>query len=160
MNPSPSTNGRILQINISPGGVPKRAIPAGEVASLGILGDAHTDPVHHGGEIAALCLFSLERIQALQAEGHPIFPGAAGENLTLSGLDWDLLIPGTRLRLGDIVEIEISKYTTPCSTIAAFFKDEAIQRISQKHYPGWSRVYARVLTGGAIQPGMPVTILP
>ena len=40
-------------------------------------------PIFHGGPERALCLFSLERILELQAEGHPIFPGAAGENITI-----------------------------------------------------------------------------
>jgi MOSC domain-containing protein YiiM len=96
-----------------------------------------------------LCLYSLERILALQLEGHPIFPGAIGENLTITGLDWSLLVPGARLRLGEHVLAELTRYTTPCSNIAPFFIDEEIARVSHKTYPTWSRLYARVL-----QPGM------
>ena len=58
------------------------------------------DRKHHGGPDRAVCLYSLERILALQEEGHPIYPGAAGENLTLTGLDWEALQPGMTLRLG------------------------------------------------------------
>ena len=50
-----------------------------------------------GGPLAALCLYSLEVIQALQAEGHSIFPGSVGENITLSHLDWSRVTPGVRL---------------------------------------------------------------
>lgn len=150
----------ILQLNTSPGGVPKLAVRQATVDALGLAGDRHNDTVHHGGPEAALCLYSLEVIQALQAEGHPIFPGSVGENLTISGLDWEQVAPGARLQLGDQVLIEISGYTTPCETIAGSFRDGLFKRISHKLNPGWSRVYARVLTPGELRVGMPVTLLP
>ena len=89
---------------------------------------------------------------ALQAEGHPVFPGALGENVTTADLDWERMTPGARLRLGP-VEIEITRYTTPCDTIKESFVDGHYDRISQKRYEGWSRVYARVLHGGLIRVG-------
>ena len=144
---------RIFQINVSPGGVPKLAVREAEVTTDGLTGDAQADLEHHGGPDRALCLYSLERILALQAEGHPVFPGAAGENLTLSGLDWDDVVPGCRLRLGGEVVIEVVSYTAPCATIKAFFKETKANRISQEHHPGWSRVYARVLEPGRIVVG-------
>ena len=150
--------GRIFQLNISPGGVPKLAVREGIVNELGIVGDDHTAPDIHGGPERALCLFSLERILELQAEGHPIFPGAAGENVTVSGVDWEQVVPGVRLALGDEVLLEITSYTTPCSTIPLYFVDGKYQRIAQKLHPGWSRVYARVLNGGKLRVGQPVIL--
>ena len=150
---------RIFQLSTSPGGVPKTAVREAAVNQLGMSGDDHRFPDIHGGPERALCLFSLERILELQAEGHPIFPGAVGENVTLSGLDWSQLNPGVRLMLGDEVTVEITSYTTPCNTIPAFFVDGKYQRISQKIHPGWSRVYARVLNGGTLRVGQPVEIL-
>jgi MOSC domain-containing protein YiiM len=150
---------RIFQLSTSPGGVPKTAVREATVNQLGMSGDDHRFPDIHGGPERALCLFSLERILELQAEGHPIFPGAVGENVTLSGLDWSELNPGVRLSLGDEVKVEITSYTTPCNTIPAFFVDGKYQRISQKTHPGWSRVYARVLEGGTLRVGQQVEIL-
>ena len=69
--------GRVYQINISNGGVPKWPVPSAWVTYLGIEGDRHRSP-SHGGPERALCLFSLEVIRLLQAEGHPIEPGAVG----------------------------------------------------------------------------------
>jgi MOSC domain-containing protein YiiM len=148
--------GRIFQLNISAGGVPKLAVREGHVNEFGMLGDEHRFPDIHGGPERALCLFSLERILELQAEGHSIFPGAVGENVTIAGLDWDEVVPGVQLSLGDEVLLEITSYTTPCNTIPAFFIDGRYQRISQKVHPGWSRVYARVLREGKLQVGQPV----
>ena len=79
---------RIFQINRSPGGVPKLPVQHADVTHFGIVGDDHEFPKIHGGLDKALCLFSLERILELQAEGHPIFPGAVGENVTIIGLNW------------------------------------------------------------------------
>ena len=146
---SSSRTGHIFQINLSEGGVPKLGQPQAEVSHTGLVGDRHRDVRSHGGPERALCLYSLERILALQLEGHPIFPGAIGENLTITGLAWSLLVPGARLRLGEHVLAELTRYTTPCCNIAPFFIDEEIARVSHKTYPTWSRLYARVL-----QPGM------
>lgn len=129
-----------------------------EVTFDGLASDQQADLKHHGGPDRALCLYSLERILDLQAEGHPIFPGASGENLTLVGLSWEGIVPGCRFKLGGTVEIEIASFTTPCATIRGFFRDEKPNRISQKHHPGWSRVYARVLREGTIGVGDPVVM--
>lgn len=148
--------GRIFQLNSSPGGVPKLAVREAVVTELGLKGDEHRFPDIHGGPERALCLFSLERILELQAEGHPIFPGAVGDNVTISGIDWNNVVPGHRLALGDEVIVEITSYTSPCNTIPAYFVDGAYQRISQKVHPGYSRVYARVLQPGRLTVGQPV----
>jgi MOSC domain-containing protein YiiM len=152
--------GRIAQISVSAGGVPKRAVDAGTVTALGLEGDAHRNLEHHGGPERALCLFSLERIRELQAEGHTVVPGAMGENVTVEGLDWDRVEPGARLALGDAVLIEVTRYTVPCFNIAPFFRERDFRRVSQKRHPGSSRVYARVLRTGAIRTGDPVRLLP
>lgn len=153
------SSGRIFQINASQGGVPKVPLPEADIIETGLVGDRQGTPEVHGGVERALCLYSLERITDLQQEGHPIQPGAVGENVTLAGLDWSLVVPGARLRLGPEVTIEITRYTTPCNSIAPVFKDSQYARISQSRYPGWSRVYARVLTPGSIRAGDSVRIL-
>lgn len=143
----------IFQINASDGGVPKLPLTSVQVTADGLACDAQTHTDVHGGPERAVCLFALERILALQAEGHPIFPGATGENLTVAGLDWDQVAPGAVLRLGDQVVLEVASFTTPCGTIAGAFGAGGPGRISQKKHPGWSRVYARVLQGGEITVG-------
>lgn len=150
---------RIFQLNTSPGGVPKRAVQSVAIGTNGLDGDGVNHPKIHGGPERAVCLWSLERILALQAEGHPIFPGAVGENVTLAGLDWSTLAPGAVLDLGDAVRLEIASYTSPCRTIAAYFTDAQFKRISEERHPGWSRLYARVLRPGTLTVGDPVRIV-
>jgi MOSC domain-containing protein YiiM len=145
--------GQIAQINISDGGVPKLAVHRATVTSLGLTGDRQQNTHVHGGPERAVCLYALERILALQAEGHPIFCGSAGENLTLWGLDWDLVVPGTILQIGQQVVLEITRYTEPCGNITESFLNHDSSRIAREKYPGWSRLYARVLAEGEIRVG-------
>ena len=152
-------HGRIVQISVSPGGVPKVPVPSARVTELGLEGDLHRDMEHHGGPERALCIFAIEQIRVLQAEGHDVSPGAIGENLTVEGLDWERVTPGSRLELGAGVLIEVTRYTSPCFKIKKSFADGDISRVSQKSHPGGSRVYARVLTTGEIRRGDTVRLV-
>ncbi|MHC4601303.1 MAG: MOSC domain-containing protein [Planctomycetota bacterium] len=147
--------GRIVSINLSDGGVPKLPVEAVRVTKTGIEGDRQRNTKNHGGPEKAVSLFSMERIEALNAEGHPIAPGSTGENITVSGLDWDRLVPGGQLSAGSVL-LEITGYATPCKDVAASFTEGAFERISEKRHPGWSRLYARVLQEGEIKTGDPV----
>jgi MOSC domain-containing protein YiiM len=127
---------------------------------LGLLGDTQNDKKHHGGPERAVCVYSLDRIQALQQEGHPIDVGTVGENITVEGIDWELVVPGVRIKLGDDVVLEVASFTAPCKTIRESFIEGEFVRISQKLHPGWSRVYARVLNEGEIHFGDHVEVIP
>jgi len=145
--------GRIAQINVSAGGVPKRPVRTARVTRIGLEGDGHRNRRLHGGPDRALCLFSLELIEALQAEGHRVEPGALGENLTVAELEWSCVRPDDVFRLGETVLIQITQFTSPCETVRAAFLDGAHSRVSEARHPGWSRVYARVLVSGEIATG-------
>jgi MOSC domain-containing protein YiiM len=149
---------QVHQLSRSPGGVPKRAVERVHIGAMGLEGDWQRNRVHHGGPDRAVCLFPLELITRLRDEGHPIVPGATGENITTVGLDWAHMVPGARLRIGGEVELEIVSYTVPCKTIGAAFVDADFTRISQKVHPGSSRVYARVLRDGEVAVGDPITV--
>jgi MOSC domain-containing protein YiiM len=150
--------GFVVSINLSGGGVPKRRVSGAQVSFLGLQNDAHDDTEHHGGPQRAVCIYALEIIRALQREGHPIDVGTTGENVTIKGVDWQLVAPGARIRIGDEVVLEVSSFTNPCKTIAGSFLDGEFVRISQKVNPGWSRVCARVLTEGEIRFGDSVEV--
>jgi len=143
---------RVLQVNTSPGGVPKRAVAEAHVGREGLAGDAVRHPKIHGGPERAVCLFPLELIQALQAEGHPIFPGAVGENLTVTGLDWPALAAGDVLAVGE-ARLQLSTRVEPCKAIAGAFAGGQFKRIKPDRVPDQTRWYARVLTEGVVRPG-------
>jgi len=152
------TRARVYHINVSNGGAPKLPVPEVRITKDGVSGDRQRNPAIHGGPDRAVCLFSLEVIEALQAEGHSIAPGSSGENLTLAGLAWTELKPADRLCVGDAAELEITGYTAPCEQNARWFRDGDYKRTSQKRHPGRSRLYARVLSEGTVRPGDPVTV--
>ncbi|HEY8852079.1 MAG TPA: MOSC domain-containing protein [Gemmatimonadaceae bacterium] len=152
--------GTLVSINRSGGGVPKGRVDGAKVSQLGLLGDTQSDKVHHGGPERAVCIYSLERINALQQEGHPIDVGTVGENITVEGVDWELVVPGVRLKLGEEVVLEVASFAAPCETIKESFIAGRFVRISQKLHPGWSRVCARVLTEGEIHFGDHVEVIP
>jgi MOSC domain-containing protein YiiM len=141
---------KIVSININKnGGVPKFAVEKAFVGENKINGDKQKDTIHHGGVDRAVCLFSMDLINELKKEGHPIFPGSTGENITIEGLDWKTLQSGVKLKLGE-VEIQLTGPTTPCKTIAKSFKKAKFVRVSEKLHPGWSRWYGKVLKEGYV----------
>src|SRR4051812_13340943 len=129
-----SETGVVFSINVSQGGVPKLPVPEAMITTLGVDGDKQQNLKIHGGPDRAVSIFSIERILALQDEGHPIGTGTAGENLTLSGIDWDAVIPGAMLEVGDAL-LEVVSFTSPCLTIRESFIDGKFSRLSQKLHP-------------------------
>ena len=88
-------HGVVDQLNASGGGVPKTAVDAAVIGVRGVDGDTQATRLHHGRPWQALCLWSGDVIASLAADGHPIAPGNAGENITISGFDWGSLRGGT-----------------------------------------------------------------
>ncbi|GAB5534036.1 MAG: MOSC domain-containing protein [Rubricoccaceae bacterium] len=143
---------RVLQVNVSNGGVPKRTVAEAYVGREGLEGDAVNHPKVHGGPERAVCLFPVELIRELQDEGHPIYPGSVGENLTVAGLDWSTLDTDTVLDVGE-VQIQLTTRVEPCNTIASSFADGQFKRIQPTRVPGETRWYARVLREGTVRAG-------
>lgn len=143
--------GSVQQVSASDGGVPKRAIERAEVDLGGVVGDRQATRVHHGRPWQALCIWSSEVIASLVAEGHAIAAGSAGENVTLSALDWADVRPGVRLQIGSVL-CQVTAYAVPCKQNARWFSDGDFTRVHHSRGPV-SRVYAVVLEPGQIAVG-------
>ncbi len=156
---APTQEGRVAQLNVSNGGVPKRPVEVAEVGDRGLVGDRQEARQHHGRPLQALCLWSADVIDALRVEGHPIEPGLAGENITISGIDWASIQPGTQLLIGDVLA-EISAWSTPCVKNAPWFLDRDFNRMNHDRHPGWSRAYAWVREPGTVRQGDKVIVEP
>ena len=161
-SPVPGRTGRVHQVNVSAGGVPKLPVPGTQVRRLGLDGDGHTEPEPiHGGELQAVSIYYIEALARVAADGHRAFPGAYGENLTLEGIDWPALGPGERLAIGGGgLLLELTNHAAPCQTIAHWFVDRRIARISPKIHPKDARWYARVIVEGPVVAGDAVEVLP
>jgi MOSC domain-containing protein YiiM len=157
--------GRIIQINISRGGLPKRPVPEAVITPLGIEGDLCGHPEIHGGSRQAVLLITAETVDELTARGYPVYYGALGENLTTRGLDRRQLRLGQRLRAGGAV-LELTKIRVPCSTIDVYgptIKQEIYDKLVKAGDPtsprwGMSGFYASVIEPGPVRVGDIITI--
>ena len=151
-------HGTVQQLNTSHGGVPKLPVDAVDVDVTGVVGDRQAVRRHHGRPWQALCIWSADVIDELAAEGHPIAPGRAGENITVRGLPWGDVRAGVRLQIGDVLA-EVSVFALPCATNAQWFVHRDFERMHHDRGPV-SRVYASVVVGGRIATGDPVVLEP
>ncbi len=151
--------GSIIQINISPGGIPKRPILEAEVTPTGIKGDSWAHPQIHGGANQAVLLITREGLDELIAQGYPLFAGALGENLTTAGLDRRQMRIGQRYRIGDVM-LELTKMRAPCATLDVYGPSlrqavyDAQVKLNDFTSPRWGLggFYARVLHSGTVRP--------
>jgi MOSC domain-containing protein YiiM len=113
------------------------------VAGLGLEGDFHA----RGGRRQVL-LIDLEILEDLG-----LTPGQVKENLTVRGLNLQGLPAGTRLRVGPEAVLELTGPCTPC------FRMDEIRPGLQAELQGRRGVLARVVAGGTIRVGDPVSPL-
>jgi MOSC domain-containing protein YiiM len=157
--------GTIVQVNVSRGGIPKRAIASGELMETGITGDEWRFPFH-GGTLKAVLLITSEGLDELIAQGFPLFPGALGENLTTRGIDRHALHLGQRWRVGPAI-IELTRIRTPCATLdvygpgiqAALYDARVMAGDARSPRWGSSGVYASVIQPGLVSAGDTIALL-
>ena len=152
--------GTIVQVSISKGGIPKRAIEEGRVSEGGLEGDAWAHSRYHGGPLQAVLVMAAEVIAELTQKGFPVYPGALGENLTTQGLDPSQWRTGQVYRAGT-ARLEFTKVRVPCRTIKVYGA-EIGKAIYDSHVkagdftsPLWafSGFYARIVQAGLVRAG-------
>jgi MOSC domain-containing protein YiiM len=152
--------GTIVQVNISPGGLPKRPIERGIITPLGLEGDRHAHTEVHGGPKKAILLIASETVDDLTGRGYPLFYGALGENLTTRGLTLKDLRKGDQLRAGGAL-LEITLPRIPCRQLNVYgetLKGELADSLIWQHDPssaywGMSGFYASVVRPGPVEAG-------
>lgn len=152
-------NGSILQLNVSRGGIPKRPLLHANLTPRGLDGDDWAHPKFHGGPDQALLLIGEEVLAELSALGYSLVSGSLGENVTTSGLDYRQMAAGQRFTLGGQAMIELTKLREPCRTLDVYngAGRERIQKLlKEQGRGGW---YARVLHGGLLAPGQPISLI-
>ncbi|RKE78260.1 MOSC domain-containing protein [Rhizobium sp. AG855] len=124
----------------------------------GLVGDAILDRKHHGGVDQAVYIQGSLDIDWWSKElGRELHHGMFGENLVIEGLESQMLAAGDRFSIGDVL-LEITSPRMPCATFAAHMGDpKIVKRYTQAARPG---AYARVLQGGMVEAGQPVTYTP
>jgi MOSC domain-containing protein YiiM len=159
--------GVVVQVSISPGGVPNRAIEQGSITRNGITGDGWRHPAFHGTRRRAILLITSEGVDALAAQKFPVYYGALGENITTRGLDRRSLRIGQRFRAGEAV-IVLTEVRLPCGTLSVYgagieaaMYDARVQAgdAASKVW-GMSGFYASVAEPGIVRPGDSIVLLP
>lgn len=143
-------------------GLPKQLVPEARVLSGGVEGDynKYRQEKLQGDPDSALLLLPLETLQQLVVEGWTVQPGDLGENVTTRGLPYESFPAGTRLRLGNEVEIEVARACQPCKNLYLLpyvgpqRGPEFLKTMRDRR--GW---YARVLQSGTIWQGDPIRVL-
>jgi MOSC domain-containing protein YiiM len=127
------------------------------VGSTGLAGDEQADQVNHGGPYKAAYGYAREDAAWWEPRvGHPLEPGAFGENLTLAGVDVTGARIGERWRIGS-VEFEVSGPRVPCAKLGARMGDPLFPRkFVAAGRPG---AYLAVLAPGTLEAGDPVAIV-
>ena len=146
--------GTILQVNVSPGGLPKRPVGEAFLKEAGFAGDSWNHPQIHGTPDKAVLLIGAEAIEDLTACGYQVFYGALGENLTTRGLERRRIAAGHRFRVGEAL-IEITRLRRPCRTLdiyGASLKHAIYSGNPDSALYGMSGFYARVLRPGLVRP--------
>ena len=107
----------------------------------GVAGDAHAGNWHR-----QVSLLQQEKIYAFQEKGITVTPGAFGENLIVSGIDFRSLPVGTLLRCGEVL-LEMTQIGKECHTHCAIYHQTGDCIMPREG------VFARVLQGGTIAVG-------
>jgi MOSC domain-containing protein YiiM len=158
--------GRIIQVNISGGGMPKRAIAAGNLTTAGFEADSWAHPQLHGGPDKAVLMIASEAVESLRAKGFPVYPGALGENLTTEGLPPARWRMGQQYAVGEAI-IELTTLREPCSSLNVYgpsIRNEIFDSVAKAGNPDTPRwalggFYARVVRPGLVFPGSVILLL-
>lgn len=148
-----SMDGILVQLNISPGGMPKRQVPSAMVTRDGVAGDWQKNRKYHGGPNRAICVYSEELYDWLREQGVEVRNGDVGENFTMRGLDLLKLAKGDRLRIGEHCIIQITDVRVPCSQLKKWDGDLPELIVGRS---GWM---AKVVHEGEVKAGDAIEVL-
>ncbi|HEX9191357.1 MAG TPA: MOSC domain-containing protein, partial [Candidatus Deferrimicrobiaceae bacterium] len=139
--------GRIVAVSVSERkGERKSPVPqATLVPDHGVERDAHAGPGHR-----QVSLLASESIGKMREKGLAVGPGDFAENVTVEGIDLVALKVGDRLRIGEAL-VEISQIGKECHDRCAIYFQAGDCVMPREG------VFARVVHGGAVAPGDPVS---
>ncbi|MBR4741406.1 MAG: MOSC domain-containing protein [Desulfovibrio sp.] len=110
--------------------------------NFGLEGDVHADGTHR-----QLSLLAVESINAMRKLGCDVYPGDFAENLTTEGVCLHTLPVGTRFRVGEDIELELTQIGKECHSGCAIAKQVGTCVMPKEG------IFCRVLKGGRVQPG-------
>ncbi|MDR2400275.1 MAG: MOSC domain-containing protein [Deferribacteraceae bacterium] len=150
MKKSEANSGKINYISLSDKkGVPKTNVTQAKLlTAYGIDGDAHAGDWHR-----QISLLAQESIDKIAAKGLAVHGGDFAENITTWGVDIPNAKVGEHIQLG-AAELVVTQIGKVCHARCAIFKTTGDCVMPREG------IFAKVLKGGVIRVGTPVTIVP
>ena len=138
-----NTNGQIYKISIAPEkGMQKTNIEDAELQKdFGIIGDAHAGS---GRQVSLLPFESFEKVKNDIVE---INPGDFAENITTTGINFDSVAVGKRIKIGDTIELEVTQIGKECHH-GCYIREAVGDCIMPRE-----GIFAKVLHGGSMKIG-------
>ena len=146
-----STAGKVMSISVSKKkGIPKTNIYRAKlIKEHGIDGDAHSGNWHR-----QVSLLAFESIEKMRKVGLPnIRPGAFAENITTQFIDVPNLSVGTKLKIGNDVELEITQIGKECHSKCSIFYEVGDCVMPREG------IFARVTESGKITVGDGISVV-
>jgi len=143
--------GRIVAVSISKRkGIPKTNVSSARlIENYGIEGDVHAGKWHR-----QVSFLALESIDKMRAKGLPgLRPGAFAENITTEFLTLPEIKIGTRIKIGESAELEITQIGKECHDKCAIFV-----KVGDCVMPR-EGIFARVIKSGDIKVNDEIRIL-
>ncbi len=136
---------KIISINISgKKGERKKAVDTAVLKdNYGIEGDAHASGKWH----RQVSLLALESIKKMQAMGLKVGPGDFAENITTEGIELPILPVGTKMTIGEDVELEVSQIGKLCHSRCAIYEQAGDCVMPREG------IFVKVIKGGTIKVG-------
>ena len=142
LNPCSIQVGKIVAISISKKkGIPKSNVDSATlIENHGIEGDAHSGNWHR-----QVSFLAMESIITMREKGLPkLRPGAFAENITTEFINLPGLQVGTKIKIGNEIELEVTQIGKECHTrCAIYFKVGDCVMPSEG-------IFAKVIKGGTI----------
>ena len=128
------------------------------IAGVGVEGDVHAGAgFGPGPNVRQVHLLSAELHDELRSAGEsPVEAGDMGENVTTRGIDLLHLALGTRLRLGEEAEVELTGLPNPCRQLNRLrpgLMTAMLGRDEQGALHRRAGVMSVVVAGGVVRPG-------
>ena len=139
-------------------GIRKRPVSgAVRIGPDGCAGDGQADLVNHAGPDKAVCVYASEHLPYWSRRlGHPMAPGAFGENFSVAGL------VESEVRIGDLLQVgaarlQVSQPRGPCFKLGMLHGEPELARWVQEL--GLTGFYLRCLEPGPVTAGDPIIVL-
>ncbi len=141
---------RIVSVNTSQKkGMRKKSVSSANIKKdFGIEEDAHAGKWHR-----QVSLLAVESIKKIQEKGMEVGPGDFAENLTTEGIELFTLPIGTKIIVGDRVEMEVTQIGKICHDRCAIYYQTGDCVMPKEG------IFAKVLKGGKIQAGDKVGLI-